>query len=435
MRTKSVRGPLTLRGVTFLLVGIAGAVVPIVQAGTGGLVRVAILALSLPLVCAVVVHLTENNIRCRRSIEPTRVQVGEETRVTLQLENTSGLRSGRLLAHDVLPRRISVAQPRFVIERLDGHATREIRYVLRPAVRGRYQVGPLTVRVGDPFGMSEIARAFPAVETLIVIPVVEHLPQVLLGGEWTGGDDSSPSAIRTAGEDDIGIREYHRGDPLHRINWRATARRGELMVRQEEQPRQSRATLLLDARWSAHRGEGATSSLEWAVSAVASLAIHLHRRGFSLRVLTETGDPLVGTAADLLAPVPDVEGLLLDGLAELESSRVPSLRDASLALGRAGSDSLMIAVLGTMSEQDASDLARRRQGTSTAVAIVQRAWTWAGPGSEPAAEREYTRSVALLRDAGWRVVQVRAGDRLADLWPLAARGAAGTGIPLVEAGA
>ncbi len=379
---RSVRGPLTLRGWTFLFVGIAAFGGPFLHDGLGGLSRIAVLALSLPLICALVVRRGEHHIRCARSLEPARVQIGEETRVTLQVENTSTVPSGRLLAEDVLPRRVSPTQPRFVIQRLDGHETREVQYTLRPPMRGRYRVGPLTVLVRDAFGMAEVSRAFPGTEDLIVIPAVEHLPQVLLGGEWTGGDDSHPSSIRTAGEDDIGIREYQRGDPLHRINWRATARRGELMVRQEEQPKQSRATLLLDARWNAHRGEGPQSSLEWAVSAVGSVALHLTRRGFSLRVFTETGDPLVGTAADLLAPVPDVEGLLLDGLAGVEPSRVQSLRDASMALGRAGSDSLMIAVLGAMNEQDAADLARRRQGTSTGVAIMLRTWPWGptGPG-------------------------------------------------------
>jgi hypothetical protein len=153
-------------------------------------------------------------------------------------------------------------------------------------------------------------------------------------------------------------------------------------------------------------------------------------------VLTETGDPLAGTAGEVFAPVPDVEGLLLDGLAEVEPGRVTSLRDASMALGRSGSDSLMIAVLGALNEQDASDLARRRQGTSTAVAIVLRTWTWGSPGPDPQAEREFARNVALLRDSGWRIVAASAGDRLATLWPLAARGAASqiAGAPLVEAG-
>jgi hypothetical protein len=151
-------------------------------------------------------------------------------------------------------------------------------------------------------------------------------------------------------------------------------------------------------------------------------------------VLTETGDGLVGQVTDVLAPVPDVEGLLLDGLAELEASRSKTLRDASLALGQHGSDSLVIAVLGALSEQDACDLAGRRQGTSTAIAVLLRTWTWGSAPTDSAAAREFANNVVLMRNLGWRVVPATAGNSLADLWPLAARGAVPTERPAAAAG-
>src|SRR3990170_7585076 len=65
---------------------------------------------------------------------------------------------------------------------------------------------------------------------------------------------------------------------------------GELMVRREEQPWQSRATLFLDNRLRAHRGQGIASSLETAVSAAASIAVHLSQRGFMVRFVTAAGE-------------------------------------------------------------------------------------------------------------------------------------------------
>ena len=50
-----------------------------------------------------------------------------------------------------------------------------------------------------------------------------------------------------------------------------------------------RATLMLDTRSAAHRGDGPGSSFEWAVSAVASVGVHAARRGLSVRMLTATG--------------------------------------------------------------------------------------------------------------------------------------------------
>ncbi len=52
------------------------------------------------------------------------------------------------------------------------------------------------------------------------------------------------------------MREYRLGDDLRRVHWASTARTGDLMVRREEQPWQSRATVLLDTRRMAHAGIG-----------------------------------------------------------------------------------------------------------------------------------------------------------------------------------
>jgi uncharacterized protein (DUF58 family) len=197
-----------------------------------------------------------------------------------------------------------------------------------------------------------------------------------------------------------------------------------MMVRREEHPRQSQATLLLDARAGAHAGEGLHSSLEWAVSAAASLSIHLIRRGFTLRVLTETGTGMAGMPGDVLSPLPDIEGLLLDAMAMLQPTKTPSLDAATRALYRAGSDSLVVALLGDLSEADAAALARRRQGTSTAIALMLRPVTWTPGGAETRVEEQerFEHNVALLRNGGWRTVPVSAGDRLPDVWLGVARG-------------
>ena len=96
--------------------------------------------------------------------------------------------------------------------------------------------------------------------------------------------------VRAGSAEDVTVREYRRGDDLRRVHWRSSARTGELMVRREEQPWQSRATLFLDNRTHAHRGHGAASSLEYAVSAAASVALHLAQRGFMVRLVTADGE-------------------------------------------------------------------------------------------------------------------------------------------------
>ena len=125
---------------------------------------------------------------------------------------------------------------------------------------------------------------------LTVTPRTVPLPPIPLGGAWTGSGDNRPRAFATGSAEDVTVREYRRGDDLRRVHWRSSARVGELMVRREEQPWQSRATLFLDNRLRAHRGQGIASSLEAAVSAAASIAVHLSQRGFTVRLVTATGE-------------------------------------------------------------------------------------------------------------------------------------------------
>ena len=59
---------------------------------------------------------------------------------------------------------------------------------------------------------------------------------------------TGPRAFATGSAEDVTVREYRQGDDLRRVHWRSSAKLGELMVRREEQPWQSRATLFLDNR-------------------------------------------------------------------------------------------------------------------------------------------------------------------------------------------
>jgi uncharacterized protein (DUF58 family) len=292
---------------------------------------------------------------------------------------------------------------------------------VRPDVRGRYTVGPLTVRLTDLFGLCEVTRSFANTNTLTVTPVVHPLPATHIGGDWVGAGETRARSAAVHGEDDAATREYRHGDDLRKVHWRSTARVGELMVRREEQPRQSRAVVLLDTRATAHRGDGPSSSLEWAVSAAASVTMHLVHGGYTLRLVTDDGTDLDATAFG-------GDGVVLDHLAEVRASRRGGLDAATQALRRVGGDGLVIGVLGLVDPDEVSRLASIRSAGTTCVAVLLDASSWVGL---PAAEREaadaaYAVTVRALVRAGWHVLPARHGAHLADLWPHAAeRGASG----------
>ncbi|HWG92742.1 MAG TPA: DUF58 domain-containing protein, partial [Mycobacteriales bacterium] len=235
---------LTVRGRCLLAAGAAlvgcGALL-----GQRDLLRVGVFLLALPLVAVAVVARTRYRLACTRRLDPPRVEAGRASTVRIHLDNVSRLPSGVLLMEDQLPYALG-GRPRFVLDRVEPQGARDVSYPARSEVRGRYRVGPLSVRLTDPFGLVELTRSFASTDELVVTPVVTPLPPVRLGGDWSGGGEAASRAVATAGSDDTATREYRYGDDLRRVHWRSTARVGELMVRREEQPFQNRATLLLD---------------------------------------------------------------------------------------------------------------------------------------------------------------------------------------------
>ncbi|MFE3286207.1 DUF58 domain-containing protein, partial [Streptomyces sp. NPDC059233] len=268
---------LTTRGRSFLAAGIAAAACAYVL-GQSELLRVGLLLVALPLICVVALHRTRHRVSGSRRLSPGRVPAGAEARVQLRMDNVSRMPTGLLMLQDRVPYVLG-PRPRFVLDRVEPGGRREVSYRVRSDLRGRYPLGPLQLRLTDPFGLVELTRSFSTYDTLTVIPRTEPLPPVRLAGDSSGYGDGGRRSLALAGDDDVIPRTYRRGDDLRRVHWRSTARYGELMVRREEQPQRSRATVLLDTRDVAFEGAGPDSAFEWAVSAAASSLVHLLEQG------------------------------------------------------------------------------------------------------------------------------------------------------------
>jgi uncharacterized protein (DUF58 family) len=419
---RSALAGLTTRGRSFLAAGVAAMVAALVL-GQPDVFRVGVLVTALPLVSLVVASRTRYRLACTRLLDPRRVPAGSPARVVVRLDNVSRLPTGLMLVDDHVPYVLG-PRPRFVLDRVEPRGRREIEYRVRSDVRGHFSLGPLTLRLTDPFGLVELSRSYSATDALIVTPPVERLPTVPLGGEWSGTGESRSRSLAVAGEDDATTREYRHGDDLRRVHWRSTARAGELMVRREEQPWQSAATVLLDTRRRAHRGEGPGASFEWAVGAAASVGLHLARTGYDVRLVTDSGATVSSEGRDGDFGLGDFEGMLLEALAVVGPSGRGDLRGSGTVLGRGGGSGLLVAVLGKLDTEDAEWLGRLRHGATGAVAVLTETHTWSARASTPArrsAAGEVDAAVLLLRRAGWRVVRASAGQTLADVWPGASR--------------
>lgn len=418
---------LTTRGRSFLAAGIAAAVCAYVL-GQSDLLRVGLLLGVLPLVCATVLYRTRYRVAGNRRLSPGRVPAGSEARVHLGVDNVSRLPTGLLMLQDRVPYVLG-PRPRFVLDRVEPGGRREVSYRVRSDLRGRYPLGPLQLRLTDPFGLCELTRSFSAHDTLTVIPRVEALSPVRLSGEAKGYGEGRQRSLALAGEDDLIPRGYRYGDDLRRVHWRSTARYGELMVRREEQPQRARCTVLLDTRGPAFVGAGPDSAFEWAVSGAASVLVHMLERGFSVRLLTDTGNPAPGEGTDGFAGAgqgtADAAGLMMDTLAVIDHSEGTGLSTAYDVL-RGGIEGLLVAFFGDLDEEQATVAARMRHRSGGAVAFVLDSATWVRePGDVRGPLDRSEERLRMLREAGWTAVGVPRGAALAQLWGQADRERAG----------
>lgn len=403
------RGAYTIRGLCMMWAGFAVLVFSVVF-GTHDLLRVAVLIIALPFLAAALVFNTRFRLELHRAVTPVRVPVGQPAEVVLAINNAALLPTGVLRFEDSLPFTLG-GDRRFTVDRIGSRETRRVRYTLRCDARGKYRLGPLGLRLSDPFGMIELTRSFDLVDHMVVTPVVRPLPPIRLPGAWTSTGDSASRSIGSRGEDDAAIREYRHGDDLRKVHWRSTARTGKFMVRQLERPRESRATVLVDTRARGHRGDGQESSFEWAVSAVASIGAHLGRREYALDLVTDAGR-VHERGVDF-----GVEGTLLDYLAEVAPSRGRSL-DAALPELRSEGTGALIAVLGACGVEDAEALvaARPHQDLNIALLVESATWVRLSPRAEERAAETAAAVARVLGKAGWRVVRVERGAELADVW-------------------
>jgi uncharacterized protein (DUF58 family) len=149
-----------------------------------------------------------------------------------------------------------------------------------------FEIGPLEAERSDPFGLARRSSAIAPVAELTVYPRIDKI-RALPDSPGRDRHHTTPraAAVGLTGEDFYALREYQQGDDLRRVHWPSTARRDEIMIRQNEVPWQGRATVVLDIRARIHTD----ASLEGAVSAAASVITACWQHGSVVRLVTTDG--------------------------------------------------------------------------------------------------------------------------------------------------
>ncbi|MDQ1373843.1 MAG: hypothetical protein QOJ09_1181 [Actinomycetota bacterium] len=328
-----------------------------------------------------------------RSMIRPRVREGEEISVDVAL--TAGRRLSTFILEERVPPVLG-QHARLPIASLEAGESAGQGYTLQCWRRGVYELGPLTARWGDPFGLTEREAVLAEPFELLVHPAVEPVHDRPLTRLWEDPPVRPPvSKPWPSGMEFYGMRRYEPGDDIRKIVWRVFARTGELMVRESEQGITDRMVMLLDQDVRHHSPGEFSESFESCVRVAASLGVEHLREGYSVT--------LEGNAGLLAGPLRagTSQLTLLDALARVEMVKEPLTPAITRLVNGPGRDAHVVIVTPDLERDAASQL---KLLIDRGVHVIVAAVIW----DELAAE-----TLGTAASMGAQVVELRPGAPIA----------------------
>jgi uncharacterized protein (DUF58 family) len=307
------RGGLALTGRGVLL---AVLVLPVlVLVPTGAALTVCAAVWLLLVVLDLVLAAPTRSLVLTRSAPPS-VRLGEQVPLQLLVHHT-GSRRMRGSLRDAWQPSAGVRPDRHRLD-LPAGERRRLASVATPTRRGDRLAGHVTVRSTGPLGLAARQRSLAAPGRVRVLPAFasrKHLPGKL--AMLRELDGRSSVRIRGQGTEFDSLREYVDGDDVRAIDWRATARRQQVVVRTWRPERDRRVLLVLDTSRTSASRVGDEPRLDAAMDAALLLAALADRAGDRVdlvavdrevrsRVVGRTGSGLLPALVDSMAPLEPV---------------------------------------------------------------------------------------------------------------------------------
>jgi uncharacterized protein (DUF58 family) len=288
------------------------------------------LLVALAIVVAIDIGLAASTRRLRYSRSPdSSARLGQQVDAGLQIYN-DGRRRFRGQIRDAWPPSAR-AEPRIHAVNIAAGQSQHVRSVLRPVRRGDQRAAVVTARSIGPLGFAGRQRSQPVPGQVRVLPPFlsrKHLPSRL--AKLREIDGLLPTLIRGQGTEFDSLREYVVGDDVRSIDWRATARRADVMVRTWRPERDRRVVIVLDTgRMAAGRvGVDPTTAdpagwprLDWSMDAALLLAALASRAGDHVDFLAHDR---VSRAGVFGASRTELLAQLVDAMAPLQPTLVES---------------------------------------------------------------------------------------------------------------
>jgi uncharacterized protein (DUF58 family) len=241
--------------------------------------RAEIAALAVPLIAAAGLALTYQRIpdlECSTELERERLLEGDETVLRLHLLSKAGIPQLELFLPLSAPLELKTGRNSTVL-RLMPHEPRTLELRLSSRRWGSYRLGPMYWRAHDRFGCFRWEGRFHAEALLRIYPKRKRLQSLLPPLQTQVFVGNQVSRAKGAGIEFADTRDFRPGDRVRSINWRASARRGQLIVNEHHPERNTDVVLLIDTFAEVRRE--AAGTMDDAVRAAASVAAgYLARR-------------------------------------------------------------------------------------------------------------------------------------------------------------
>ena len=291
---------LTVRGWA-LLAAAFGGLLAAYATGWPALLAVSVFLAGLVGAGALVVRFAPVQLSVEREVDPAVTDPGLPADVRLTVRGRSVIEAE--WSDDVAYGLIVSGANAGVLPALHGRPM-ELRYSVVGRRRGAHRIGPMRIDRMDPLGVVVGRRPGGPASTVTVLPNL-HPVRPPAAVARVDLDPAASAVLGIAGEQrDILAREYRQGDSLRHVDWRATAHRGELMVRAEAATNATTSAVVFDLRASSW---GDHDEFEWAVEAVASLLLALSSGTSTVRFVSDAATPPMTELADALVALATIQ--------------------------------------------------------------------------------------------------------------------------------
>ncbi|TVQ07681.1 MAG: DUF58 domain-containing protein [Leptolyngbya sp. DLM2.Bin27] len=203
------------------------------------------------------------------------LSIGRDNPIVLQVEAAA---PARLRLYDNYPTAFD-GTPMPLEITLNGKAPETITFTVHPKQRGEYPWGDLQVQQRGPLGLAWADWTVPAAATVAVYPDLIGLSQLSVKLALQATGTLRQKRRMGVGTEFAELREYDIGDDLRLVDWKATARLGQPLVRVLEPEREQTLLILLDrGRLMTAQVQGLTR-FDWGMNAALSLAMAGVSRG------------------------------------------------------------------------------------------------------------------------------------------------------------